>query len=88
MYIVPHAKRDDGLLDVLIVGDVGKFELLKVWPTLYGGSPITRPKIRVKKITSVTVQSSERVLVEADGKFLGECPASFWVMPSALTIVV
>ena len=88
MYVAPHAKLDDGLLDVVIVGDVGKFELLKIWPTLYRGSHITHPKIRVKKVTSVTIQSSARLLVEADGELLGEGPASFWVMPSALTIVV
>jgi YegS/Rv2252/BmrU family lipid kinase len=88
MYIAPHAELDDGLLDVVIVGDAGKFELLKIWPTLYSGSHITHPKTRVERVTSVTIQSSERVLVEADGELLGECPASSWVLPSALTIVV
>jgi len=88
MHIAPHAELNDGLLDMVIVDDAGKFELLKIWPTLYGGSHITHPKIRVKKVASVAIQSSERVLVEADGELLGECPASFWLLPSALTIAV
>ena len=88
MYVAPHAILDDGLLDVVIAGDMGKFELLKMWPALYRGSHIKHPKISETKVTSVTIQSSARLLVEADGELLGEGPASFWVRPAALTIVV
>jgi len=88
MQIAPHARLDDGLLDIVIVGDVGKYELLKIWPTLYSGSHIRHPKIRERKTTTVTIESDEQLLVEADGDILGESPASFWVIPSALTIVV
>ena len=88
MQIAPHARLDDGLLDVLTVGDVGKFELLKMWPTLYSGSHIRYPKIGERKTTTVTIESNEQLLVEADGDIIGESPASFWVIPSALTVVV
>ncbi len=88
MQIAPHAKLDDGLLDVVTVGDVGKSELLKIWPTLYRGSHIRHPKIREQKTTAVTIESDEQLLIEADGDILGESPVSFWVIPSALTIVV
>jgi YegS/Rv2252/BmrU family lipid kinase len=88
MYVAPQAKLDDGLLDMVIVGDAGKFELLKIWPSTYKGKHITHPKIRVKKVTSGLIRTSERVLVEADGELIGECPVSFNIVPSALTIVV
>ena len=88
MYLAPQAKLDDGLLDVVIAGDMGSIELLRLWPALYRGSHTTHAKIRAEKVTSISVQSAERVLVEADGEPLGECPASFWVMPAALTVVV
>ena len=88
MCMAPEAKLDDGLLDVVIAGDMRRLELLKLWPALYRGSHTAHAKIRVEKVTSVTVQSAERVLVEADGEPLGECPASFWVVPAALTVVV
>ena len=86
--IAPHAKLDDGLLDVVIVGDVGKSELLKIWPALYSGNHITHPKIKEKKARAITVESDEQLLVETDGDILGESPASFWILPSALTVVV
>ena len=88
MQIAPHASLDDGLLDVVIVGDVTKSELLKIRPTLYNGSHIKHAKIREKKTTTITIESDEQLLVEADGDILGEGPASFSVIPSALTVVV
>lgn len=88
MRIAPHAKLDDGLLDVVIVGDMNRLELLRVWPTLYNGSHITHPKIKEEKATEISVESEEQLLVEADGETVGESPASFSVMPSALTVLL
>ncbi|MFC2019276.1 diacylglycerol/lipid kinase family protein [Chloroflexota bacterium] len=88
MQIAPHASLDDGLLDVVIIGDVTKGELLKIRPMLYDGSHIKHAKIREKKTTTITIESDEQLLVEADGDIIGEGPASFRVMPSALTIIV
>jgi diacylglycerol kinase family enzyme len=86
--IAPHARLDDGLLDLLIVGDVTKYELLTIWPALYSGSHVTHPKIIERKLTKVTIESTEEHLVEVDGDVVGNTPASFRIMPSALTIVV
>ena len=88
MQIAPYAKLDDGLLNLVTVGDVSKSELLRIVPTVYDGSHIGHPKIREEKVTVVTIESDERLLVEADGEIIGEVPASFKVMPSALTVVV
>ena len=88
MLIAPHASLDDGLLNAIVVGDVSKLELLRIRPTLYDGSHVKHPKIREIKTTVITIESDERLLVEVDGDILGECPASFRVIPSALTVVV
>ena len=88
MHIAPQAELDDNLLDVVIIGDTGKFELLKALPMVYKGTHITHPKVRVERATRIAIESSERILVQADGELLGEGPASFWLMPAALNIVV
>ena len=88
MQIAPHARLNDGLLDAVVVGDVGKTELLKIWPTLYRGVHIGHPTVSVSKTATVTIESDEQLLIEADGNIIGESPASFWVIPSALTVVV
>ncbi len=88
MHVAPQAELGDNLLDVVIIGDMGKFEVLKEFPTVYKGTHIYHPKVKVKKVSRVTIQSAEPMLIHADGELLGESPASFWVVPSALNIVV
>jgi diacylglycerol kinase (ATP) len=88
MHIAPLAKVNDSLLDVVVVGDLGKLELLKELPTVYKGTHINHPKVKMMKATHITIQSPERMLVHADGELLGEGPASFWVVPAALSLVV
>jgi len=88
MRIAPDAALDDRLLDVVVIGDMGKLELLKEFPSVYKGTHINHPKVSVKKTRSVSIESSKPMLVYADGELLGECPASFRVVPKALSLVV
>ncbi len=87
MKIAPRAILNDGLLDMVTFGDMSKYELLKMWPKLYLGGHIGHSKISERRIENVTIESAEKLLVEADGLVLGETPASFWIIPSALTVV-
>lgn len=88
MRVAPLADIDDGLLDVIAVGDMGKLELLKAFHTIYKGTHIHHPKVEMEKTTRVRIESTEKFLVHADGEFLGEGPVSFGLIPSALSIAV
>ena len=88
MRVAPQADIADGLLDVIAVGDMGKIELLRAFPTIYKGTHIHHPKVRMEKATRVTIESLEKFLVHADGEFLGEGPVSFRLIPSALSVAV
>ena len=88
MHVAPEASLDDNLLDVVIIGDIGKFDLLKSLPMVYKGTHGDHPKVSMEKATKIDVESPERILVHADGELLGEGPASFRLMPAALSIVV
>jgi YegS/Rv2252/BmrU family lipid kinase len=88
MQIAPNAQPNDGLLDMVIFGDMGKSELLQVWSMTYKGRHVSHHKVRLLKVRNVTIQCAEKILVEADGELLGEGPVSFSVLPSALSIVV
>ena len=88
MHVAPEASLNDNLLDVVVIGDVGKFDLLKSLPMVYKGTHGKHPKVSIEKAANITVESSERALVHADGELLGEGPASFWLVPAALSIVV
>jgi diacylglycerol kinase family enzyme len=87
MRIAPGAELDDSKLDVLTIGDVGKAELLQVFPRVYKGTHITHPKVRMEKAERITIECDQRILLQADGELLGEGPVTFQILPAALNIV-
>jgi diacylglycerol kinase family enzyme len=88
MQVAPEAKLDDNLLDVVIIGNFGKLELIKNISRVYKGTHLTHPKVRLEKGTSVTIESAQQFLLHADGELLGEGPVSFSILPKALSLVV
>ena len=88
MKVAPDAELGDGLLDVVVVGDVGRLEFLHTFPRVYNGTHLTHPKISLKRAYCARLESTERVLMEADGELIGETPVSFSVLPEALSVVI
>jgi YegS/Rv2252/BmrU family lipid kinase len=88
MRVAPQANIYDGLLDIISVGDIDKLDLLKTFPKIYKGTHVSHPLVKIEKATRVDIKSREKVVIQADGEFLGECPASFQMMPAALSIAV
>jgi diacylglycerol kinase (ATP) len=88
MQIAPEAKLDDGLFDIVIVGDFAKTELLRVFPRVYKGTHLTYPKVRLEKETRISIESKQKFLLHADGELLGEGPVSFRIFPRALNLAV
>jgi YegS/Rv2252/BmrU family lipid kinase len=88
MFTAPHADLSDGLLDVLIVGNLSKPDLLASLPRIYKGTHLTHPKVTMKKAREIEIRSMEKMQLQADGELLGEVPAHFRVLPSALNVIV
>jgi diacylglycerol kinase (ATP) len=87
MHIAPEARLNDGLLDIVIIGNIGKIELLKAFPRVYKGTHLTHPKIRLEKGIQINIRSDRKFLLHADGELLGEGPVSFRLLPSGLNLV-
>ncbi|MFQ6121918.1 MAG: diacylglycerol/lipid kinase family protein [Dehalococcoidales bacterium] len=88
MFAAPDADLTDGLLDVLIIGDLSKPDLLWSLPRVYKGTHLTHPKVTMKRAREVEIRSTESVSLQADGELLGELPARFYVLPAVLKVVV
>jgi diacylglycerol kinase (ATP) len=88
MLTTPLAEIDDGLFDVLMVGDLSKPDLLWSLPRIYKGTHLTHPKVILKKLKEIEVHPQEQMFVQADGEIVGEAPAHFKMIPSALNIIV
>jgi YegS/Rv2252/BmrU family lipid kinase len=83
----PEAMPDDGLLDVTVLREMGRIEIIRNLKLLYDGSILSHPKVDGYRARNLRVASESTLYVEADGESLGHTPASFTVIPGALRIV-
>jgi len=88
MLVAPHADPTDGFLDVLIIDDLSKPDLLWSLPRIYRGTHLTHPKVTLKKARDVYIQSIQQTSLQADGELLGETPVHFQVIPATLSLVI
>ena len=88
MFAAPDADLTDGLLDVLIIGDLSKPDLLWSLPRVYRGTHLTHPKVTMKRAREIEIKSAEVMFLQADGELLGGLPARFYILPAALNIAI
>ena len=88
MFMAPDADVTDGLFDVLTIDDLSKPDLLWSLPRIYKGTHLTHPKVTMTRAREIEVESRQRMSLQADGELLGEAPARFRILPSALNVLV
>ena len=86
MKIAPDADPSDGLLDVLVWGDVSRLDLARNLHKLYRGTHTHHPKATIRRARRVVVTPRSPLPIEADGEQPGLTPATFEVVPSALRL--
>jgi diacylglycerol kinase family enzyme len=86
MKIAPDADPSDGLLDVLVWGDVSRLDLARNLHKLYRGTHTNHPKATIRRARRVVVTPRSPLPIEADGEQPGLTPATFEVVPSALRL--
>ncbi|MDE3024833.1 MAG: diacylglycerol kinase family lipid kinase [Acidobacteriota bacterium] len=88
MRLAPEARPDDGLFDVLLIGDVTKLDFATTAPKLYRGTHLAHPKVDLERARVVAVDGAETLPIELDGEQVGTTPARFEVVPGALRVRV
>jgi YegS/Rv2252/BmrU family lipid kinase len=88
MLLAPEAEPDDGLFDVVLIGDVNKRDFVTTAPKIYKGTYLAHPKIELLRAGAVTVDAPERLPIELDGEQVGTTPARFEIVPRALRVRV
>ena len=89
MRVAPDASPDDGFLDVIVIGDAPKREIMKAMNEIYSGAHVNSPHVKVFRGTSVIATPVEAtggapVYLEVDGETPGQLPAMFELLPKAL----
>ncbi len=88
MKMTPEAQPDDGLFDVLMIGDITRSDLALTLPKIYRGTHLPHPKAELLRGRRVLVDAATPVPVELDGEQPGTTPARFEVVPRALRLRV
>ena len=75
MKIAPDANMNDGLLNICIVKEISKLELLWEFPKVFKGTHIYHPRIMMKSGRRIRLTSDEPRNIYADGEYVGHLPA-------------
>jgi diacylglycerol kinase (ATP) len=89
MKIAPDAKLDDGLFDVVTIGDAGAFKILANAPRLYLGAHLRMDEVShalAKRIVARAAKKDEQIAVELDGELVGRLPVTFQMVARALSV--
>ena len=86
----PRANPEDGLLDLVVIEDVGVQEVLKLAPTVLADSDyLDKVGVFFARAKKIRVESSPGSLeFTVDGEVIGDEPAVFTVIPQALKVIV
>jgi diacylglycerol kinase (ATP) len=87
MHIAPGARLNDGLLDIVLVGDLTLPGKVYFATKLYRGKAGELRKVRMFQGRRLTIRSPSRVFIEADGELIGATDAHFEIIPSALNLL-
>jgi diacylglycerol kinase (ATP) len=90
MRIVPDARMDDGLLDVCIVGNLSRVQILRHFPKVFRGTHLSVPGVEMYRGSRVTVEAlgGDGMEVWADGERVGPLPATMEPRRAALRVRV
>lgn len=74
--IAPHARVDDGLLDVTLLRELPRMRLLRLFPTIYSGRHVDFAEVSTCTASTIKIISPENCLLAPDGELYGETPVT------------
>jgi YegS/Rv2252/BmrU family lipid kinase len=86
MRIAPGAQPADGRLELVVLGDIGRLELVRWLPTVYRGRHLAHPDITTRPVRVVTIETVPAVPVHVDGEAAGRTPVRIGIRPGALRL--
>lgn len=86
--VAPGAEINDGFLDVVVVGEIGRLELMRNFPKLYSGRHLDHPAFQLMKGKHITVELPDNQLVSYDGETDRADRLEIEVKPGAIRLIV
>src|SRR5262249_3580564 len=77
MKIAPSADPGDGALDLIVIGALGRGELLRWLPAVYRGGHLANPKVSLRRVRQVTIAGPSPIPTHVDGEPADDTPVAF-----------
>lgn len=87
MAFFPHAKPDDGLLDVAVFERGTPWDLIRYFQGVLFGQHTDLPDVAYRQTHKVCLQASSEAALEIDGEPGGALPVEISVEPAALKVI-
>ena len=88
MRIAPNAKFDDGKIDLIIVRNASKTELLKLFPKLFTGEHVKSKLVECRQVQKFSIISDENSSLIIDGELIGNTPVHVTMEPKKINVLV
>ncbi len=84
--IAEGADLNDGLLDVVLIKPMAKWDLIRTYPQLFKGTHISHPLFERHRVRRVTIAAAG-IVGYADGERFGPLPLTIECVPNALEVL-
>lgn len=74
--IAPAAEPDDGLLDLTLVGRLGRLRVLRLFPSVFEGRHVDFDEVVTLQAREIRIESDEELMLAPDGELRGITPAT------------
>jgi diacylglycerol kinase (ATP) len=91
MLVAPHARVDDGVLGVTIIGDISRPGFLYTFPKVFSGRHVEHPAVETFTAARVRLELADDgppIELYADGERVGVLPMEVEALPQALDVIV
>src|SRR4029079_17908716 len=68
MKLAPDARQNDGLFDVILIGDITKLDFATTSPKLYSGRYLSHPKVELLQSSTAAIDAASPLPLEGDAE--------------------
>ena len=85
--LAPGASMDDGKLDLVLLDNLGFFEMLTMLPALLLRGDVHTKRLQRRAVKRVRIETDRPCAFHADGEIVGATPVEVEIVPGALRVL-
>ncbi|NOX37309.1 MAG: diacylglycerol kinase family lipid kinase [Calditrichaeota bacterium] len=83
----PMARIDDGCFEIVLFGDIGRWQAVTNLSRLRKGTHLENPLVTTAQARTVVARSAEEVFIDMDGELVGKLPVTVEILPAVLPVL-